>query len=38
MFRAIFALGSAAIVGMLATVIADYAINQDRGRASGLRV
>jgi len=36
-FRGLFAIGSASITTMLATVIADYAINEDRGKASGLQ-
>lgn len=36
MFRGLFAVGSSAITTMLATVIADYALDEDRGKASGL--
>ena len=36
-YRLIFALGSAAATAMLATVIADYAVDADRGRASGIQ-
>ena len=36
-YRLIFALGSAAVTAMLATVVADYAIDADRGRASGFQ-
>lgn len=36
-YRLIFALGAAATTGMLSTVIADYAIDADRGRASGIQ-
>ncbi len=35
--RGLFALGSSAATTMLATVIADYAINEDRGKASGIQ-
>lgn len=37
LYRIIYALGAAAATGMLATVIADYAIDKDRGKASGLQ-
>lgn len=36
-FRLVFALGSAAATAMLATVVADYAVDADRGRASGMQ-
>lgn len=36
-FRLIVALGGAAMVGMMVTVIADYAVNADRGKANGLQ-
>lgn len=36
-YRLIVALGSAAMVGMMVTVIADYAVNRDRGKANGLQ-
>ena len=35
-YRVIFALGAAAISAMFATVIADYVINRDRGKGTGL--
>ena len=35
--RLIVALGSAAVVGMMVTVIADYPQEQDRGKANGLQ-
>lgn len=35
-FRGLFALGSSAVTTMIATVIADYAMDEDRGKASGL--
>ena len=37
LFRGLFALGAAAVTTMLATVIADYAIDDDRGKASGFQ-
>jgi MFS family permease len=37
LLRGLFALGAAAVTTMVATVIADYAINEDRGKASGLQ-
>ena len=37
LYRALFALGSSAATTMIATVVADYAINEDRGKASGLQ-
>jgi MFS family permease len=37
LYRGLFALGAAAVTTMLATVIADYAMNEDRGKASGLQ-
>ena len=36
-FRVIIAFGSAAMIGMMVTVIADYAVNKDRGKANGLQ-
>ncbi len=36
-YRLIVALGSAAMVGMMVTVIADYAQNKSRGKANGLQ-
>ena len=36
-FRGLFALGSSAVTTMISTVIADYAIDKDRGKASGLQ-
>ncbi len=35
-FRVVTAIGSAAISGMFATVIADYVIDRDRGKGTGL--
>jgi MFS family permease len=35
LFRGVFALGAAAATTMLATVVADYVIDQDRGKAVG---
>lgn len=37
LYRGLFALGAAAATTMLATVIADYVVNEDRGKASGLQ-
>lgn len=37
LYRGLFALGASAVTTMIATVIADYAINEDRGKASGLQ-
>ena len=37
LFRGGFALGSASVTTMMATVIADYVINEDRGKAAGLQ-
>ncbi len=37
LYRGVFALGSSAVTTMIATVIADYALNADRGKASGLQ-
>ncbi|MCS6843223.1 MAG: MFS transporter [Caldilineales bacterium] len=37
MGRGLFALGSAAVTTMLATVIADYVVDEDRGKASGIQ-
>jgi NAD(P)-dependent dehydrogenase (short-subunit alcohol dehydrogenase family)/predicted MFS family arabinose efflux permease len=36
LFRVVTAVGSAAISGMFATVIADYVIDRDRGKGTGL--
>ena len=36
-FRGLFALGSSAATTMISTVIADYAIDKDRGKAAGLQ-
>lgn len=36
-FRGLFALGSSAVTTMISTVIADYAMDEDRGKASGLQ-
>lgn len=36
LFRVVTAIGSAAISGMFATVIADYVIDRDRGKGTGL--
>ncbi len=36
LFRGIFALGASAVTTMLATVIADYVIDEDRGKGSGI--
>lgn len=36
-YRLIVAFGGAAMVGMLVTVIADYASNEDRGKANGIQ-
>jgi len=35
LYRGVFALGSSAVTTMLATVIADYVIDEDRGKGSG---
>lgn len=35
-FRVVFAVGAAAAAGMISTVVSDFAIDEDRGRASGL--
>ncbi|MCP4198415.1 MAG: MFS transporter, partial [Proteobacteria bacterium] len=35
-FRAIYTVGVAATTGMMATVIADYVVNEDRGKASAI--
>lgn len=37
LYRVIVALGSGAMVGMMVTVIADYANNESRGKANGLQ-
>ena len=37
LYRSLFALGAASVSTMLATIVADYAINEDRGKASGLQ-
>lgn len=36
-YRLIVAFGGAAMVGMMVTVVADYATNKDRGKANGLQ-
>jgi MFS family permease len=36
LYRGIFAVGSAAVTTMLATVIADYVVDEDRGKGSGM--
>ncbi len=36
-YRLVIAFGGAAMVGMMVTVIADYASNKDRGKANGLQ-
>lgn len=36
-YRLIIALGGAAMIGMMVTVIADYSCEQDRGKANGLQ-
>ena len=36
-YRLIIAFGGAAMVGMMVTVVADYATNKDRGKANGLQ-
>ena len=36
-YRGLFALGAASASTMLATIVADYAIDEDRGKASGLQ-
>jgi MFS family permease len=36
-YRLIVAFGGAAMVGMMVTVVADYASNEDRGKANGLQ-
>lgn len=36
-FRGLFALGASAVLTMISTVIADYAMDKDRGKASGLQ-
>lgn len=36
-FRLLVALGSAAMIGMMVTVVADYAAEQSRGRANGFQ-
>ena len=36
-FRGLFALGSSAVTTMISTVIADYAMDEDRGKASGFQ-
>ncbi len=35
-YRGVFALGASAVTTMLATVIADYVIDEDRGKGSGI--
>ncbi len=37
LFRVVIALGSAAMIGMMVTVIADYSRNSTRGKANGLQ-
>jgi len=37
LYRVIVAIGSAAMVGMMVTVIADYASNESRGKANGIQ-
>jgi MFS family permease len=37
MYRLLVAFGSAAMIGMMVTVVADYASNADRGKANGLQ-
>ncbi len=37
LYRLIIAFGSAAMVGMMVTVIADYASDEDRGKANGMQ-
>ena len=37
LFRSFHALGAASIATMLATIVADYAIDADRGKASGIQ-
>ncbi|MGJ8687600.1 MAG: MFS transporter [Spongiibacteraceae bacterium] len=36
-YRLVIALGGAAMVGMMVTVIADYSVDKDRGKANGLQ-
>ena len=36
LYRGVFALGAAAVTTMLATVIADYVVDEDRGKGSGI--
>lgn len=36
-YRAIIAIGSAAMLGMMVTVVADYCTNETRGKANGLQ-
>lgn len=36
LYRGVFAVGAAAVTTMLATVIADYVIDEDRGKGSGI--
>lgn len=35
-YRVLFSIGSVFVIGMLSSVIADYVINRDRGKANGL--
>lgn len=35
-FRVLFSVGSVFVIGMLSSVIADYVLNRDRGKANGL--
>ena len=37
LFRGFFAIGSSSVTTMMATVIADYVINEDRGKAAGMQ-
>ncbi|WGL16840.1 MFS transporter [Microbulbifer bruguierae] len=37
LFRLVIAIGSAAMIGMMVTVVADYAAEQSRGHANGLQ-
>lgn len=35
-FRVLFSVGSVFVIGMLSSVVADYVVNSDRGKANGL--
>jgi MFS family permease len=35
-FRVVFSVGSVFVIGMLSSVVADYVLNSDRGKANGL--